>query len=63
MRDFSIIPNSSQSAIEQYSDFLSREVYSNMQPYDVNDPLFLQQLGVLQGYILKGYSVKRQTEN
>ncbi|MDR1761491.1 MAG: hypothetical protein LBR55_03475, partial [Bacteroidales bacterium] len=48
MRNFSIIPNSSQSAIEQYSDFLSREVYSNMQPYDVNDPLFLQQLGVLQ---------------
>ena len=48
MRNFSIIPNSSQSAIEQYSDFLTREVYSKMQPYDVNDPLFLQQLGVLQ---------------
>ena len=48
MRNFSIIPNSSQSTIEQYSDFLTREVYSNMQAYDVNDPLFLQQLGVLQ---------------
>jgi hypothetical protein len=49
MRSFSIIPNSSQSVIEQYSVFLSREVYMNMKyPYDVNDPLFLQQLGVLQ---------------
>lgn len=48
MRNFSIIPHSSQSAIAQYSDFLSREVYNNMQPYDVNNPLFLQQLGVLQ---------------
>ena len=48
MRNFSIIPNLNQSAIEQYSDFLLREVYCNMQPYDVNDPLFLRQLGVLQ---------------
>ena len=48
MRNFSIIPNSSQSAIEQYSDFLSREVYINMHSYDINDPLFLQKLGVLQ---------------
>ncbi|MDR2805858.1 MAG: hypothetical protein LBB85_09530 [Dysgonamonadaceae bacterium] len=49
MRIFSIIPNSSQSALEQYTDFLSKEVYCGMQPpYDVNDPLFLQQVGVLQ---------------
>ncbi|MDR0682980.1 MAG: hypothetical protein LBG15_14190 [Dysgonamonadaceae bacterium] len=49
MRNFSIIPNSSQSALEQYTDFLSKEVYCGMQPpYDVNDPLFLQQVGVLQ---------------
>ena len=48
MRNFSIIPNSSQSALEQYTDFLSREVYRGMQSCDVNEPLFLQQVGVLQ---------------
>ena len=48
MRNFSIIPNSSQDALEQYTDFLSRDVYFGMQPCGINDPLFLQQLGVLQ---------------
>jgi tetratricopeptide (TPR) repeat protein len=48
MRNFSIIQNSSQSVLEQYTDFLSKEVYYDMQSYDINNPLFLQQLGVLQ---------------
>ena len=51
MRNFSIIPSSNQGIIEQYSDFLSREVYYRMPSYtydNLNDPLFLQKLGVLQ---------------
>lgn len=48
MRNFSIIPNSNQTVVDQYSDYLSKEVYTNMQPHNVDDPLFLQKLGVLQ---------------
>jgi hypothetical protein len=50
MRNFSIVPNSTQSAIGQYLDFLSRDVYScplSIAYDNLNDPLFLQKLGVL----------------
>ena len=48
MRNFSITPNISQSILEQYTDFLTNDFNYRVKSYDVNDPLFLQQLGILQ---------------
>lgn len=48
MRTFSLSPNSKIDNIEQYCNFLTREVYYHMQNFDINDPLFLQQLGIIQ---------------
>jgi len=49
MRNFSLVPQSNESSLEQYSKFLSQEIYHDIQPpYDLNDPLFLHKVGILQ---------------
>jgi len=51
MRNFSIISNWDRDPINQYTDFLTNEVYKSAVPWsyaDVENPLFLQKLGVLR---------------
>jgi hypothetical protein len=55
MRSFSLSPNSSIDNIEQYCNFLTREVYYHIRNFDINDPLFLQQLGILQAESIRRY--------
>lgn len=51
MRNFSIISSWDRDPVDQYADFLTNEVYKSVEPWsyaDIEDPLFLQKLGVLR---------------
>lgn len=51
MRNFSIISSWDRDPVDQYTDFLTHEVYKSAEPWsraDIEDPLFLQKLGVLR---------------
>ena len=51
MNSFSIMPNSQVDIVDQYTDFLSRELNNELWYVDENDvcdPFLLQQMGVLR---------------
>lgn len=51
MNSFSICPHSEIDVVDQYTDFLTREVSSEMGLFNdkkITDPVFLQQLGVVR---------------
>jgi hypothetical protein len=48
MRTFSINPISTSNNLEQYTAFLAREIYYQSQNFDINDPLFLRKLSIMQ---------------
>ena len=52
MRQFSIIPDNDYSPVDQYVDYLKYDIYNNLRMSSLsesfNDPLFLQQLAVVQ---------------